>query len=59
MVVAKNGSVKKIGFGTNTLTDLFGRKTAALNKQLLKLYAAAEFPSAQSETQITLPLIFR
>lgn len=58
MVVGKNGRMKNLQYGTNTLTDLSGQKTVRLNKAILRLYSEAQFPAAQSETQITLPLIF-
>ena len=58
MVVAKNGSIKRIQYGTNTLTDLFGRTPGQLNREILKLYSKAQLPSAKAETLITLPLIF-
>lgn len=58
MIIGKNGDVKKIKYGTNTLTNLSGRAPQRLNKDILKLYSTAQFPVAVKETLITLPLIF-
>lgn len=58
MTINRSGTVKSVKFATNTLTDLGGEKTSKLNRLILKIYSSAKFPTARSETQFTIPLIF-
>ena len=55
--VAKSGRVKSFRYGTENLKDLQGQKPKALLKKIKLIYEDLEFPSARSETLITVPLI--
>jgi hypothetical protein len=57
--VGTNGKVKSARYGTNTLLTLEGEKPRALNLRLLKIYQNLSFPTARSETLMTIPLIFQ
>ncbi|MBX3019607.1 MAG: 2OG-Fe(II) oxygenase [Bdellovibrionaceae bacterium] len=56
--VGKDGRVARAEYRTRTVKDGTGQEPTRLLKEILKIYAAVEFPRATSATWITLPLIF-